>query len=361
MNETFLPVLESSPQPNHWHKWALPSHGLKVETVDAHVCGQPLRLILSGYPLPRGLTMIDKCRFSMTELDHLRGSLLLEPRGHPDMYACILTPSQRASSDFGTLFLHRSGICPMSAHGIIAVATMCIETGIVETKSPETLVRFDTPAGLIRAYAKIEDSRVSRVFFENVPSYVAVSNASVDLPGIGKVTYDIAYGGEFYAYVEARSVGVELVPERLQEITNLGIRIGEAVEKIGGYTHPSEPVLSILSGVVFTQDLPKRRDIVANARQVCVFTDGSVDRSASGTALSGRLAMLHATESVDLGQPYVVESLLGGTFTGRAVREGLTQGNHRAIIVEIEGKASITGRHCFFIDPDDPLKEGFLL
>ena len=352
---------ESIIKSSHWHQWALPSHGLKIETIDAHVCGQPLRLIVSGYPQPRGVTMIDKCRFSMEHLDHLRGSILLEPRGHPDMYACLLTPPQRVNSDFGTLFLHRSGICPMSAHGIVAVATMCIEAGMVEAKAPETLVKFDTPAGLIRAYASVEESRVRRVFFENVPSYVVVHQAEIAVPGVGIISYDLAYGGEYYVFVDAKKINLELSPERLPEITQLGMAIGHELEKVLEIKHPTQPVLSILSGVVFFQELLRRRDSVTNARQICVFTDGSVDRSPSGTALSARLAILHSRSEIDMGQPYIVEGLLGGTFTGRAVREGLTQGPHSAIIPEIEGTASITGHHCFFIDPSDSLKEGFLL
>ncbi len=348
-------------QPSHWHQWALPSHGLKIEAIDAHVGGQPLRLVLGGYPLPRGVTMIDKCRYSIEHLDHLRGSILLEPRGHPDMCACLLTPPQRVDSNFGTLFLHRSGICPMSAHGIVAVATMCVEAGLVEAKAPETLLRFDTPAGRIRAYASVEANRVRRVFFENVPSYVVAQHQQVEVPQIGPVNYDLAYGGEFYAFVEAQSLGLELVPDRIAEITQMGVAIATALAEKIKVIHPTEPLLSLLSGVVLTQEIPKRRDSVAQSRQVCVFTDGAVDRSPSGTALSGKLALMHAREEIDLGEAYVVEGLLGGTFTGRPARAGVTVGPYQAIVAEIEGRASITGHHSFFIDPEDPLREGFLL
>lgn len=305
--------------------------------------------------------MIEKCRYSMEHLDHLRGSILLEPRGHPDMYACLLTPPQRVDSDFGTLFLHRSGICPMSAHGIVAVATLCIETGMVETRAPETLVKFDTPAGLIRAYASLEENRVKRVFFENVPSYVVSQQARVQVAEIGEVTYDLAYGGEFYAFVNASQLNLDLSGEHIAEITQLGTAIALEVEKSAAIKHPTEPVLSILSGVVFTRDIPKRRDRVAHASQICVYTDGAVDRSPSGTALSARLAILFARSEVEMGEPYIVEGLLGCTLTGRPVREGIAQGPYKAIITEIEGTASITGTHCFFIDPGDALKEGFLL
>lgn len=357
----FIIVETTNLEPHHWHQWALPSHGLKIEAIDAHVCGQPLRLVLGGYPLPRGVTMIDKCRYSIKHLDHLRGSILLEPRGHPDMYACLLTPPQRVDSNFGTLFLHRSGICPMSAHGIVAAATICVEAGIVEVKAPETLLRFDTPAGRIRAYARVEENRVRRVFFENVPSYVVGQNLRALVPNIGHITYDLAYGGEFYAFVDAASVGLEITPERITDITQMGVAIAAVVEDAAKIVHHSEPLLSLLSGVVFTQELAKRRDSVAQARQVCVFTDGAVDRSPSGTALSGRLALMHARGEIDLGEAYIVEGLMGGTFTGRPARAGLAVGPYSAIVAEIEGSASITGHHSFFIDPADSLREGFLL
>jgi len=347
--------------PSHWHQWSLPSHGLKIEAIDAHVCGQPLRLIVRGYPAPRGVTMIEKCSYAMTHLDHLRGSLLLEPRGHADMYACLLTPPQRVDSDFGSLFLHRSGVCPMSAHGVIAAATLCIEAGIVSARSPETLVKFDTPAGLIRAYASIEESRVRRVYFENVPSFVVAQMQEIIVPELGRVTYDVAYGGEFYAYVDARKLNIALTPENMNEIAALGTTIASALESRCQVSHPIHPALSILSGVIFSEEIPRRRDVVANIRQVCVFTDGSLDRSPSGTALSGRLALMHARHEVDMGQPWIAEGILGGTLTGKTVREGIALGDYPAIITEIQGSAQLTGIHSFFIDPEDRLKEGFLI
>lgn len=305
--------------------------------------------------------MIDKCRHSMEHLDHLRGSLLLEPRGHADMYACLLTPPQRVDSDFGTIFLHRSGICPMSAHGIVAAATICIESGITQARSPETLIKFDTPAGLIRAYCSIEENRVRRVFFENVPSYVVARDRQVEVPGLGTVHFDLAYGGEYYAYVEAGKHGLELGPEDLNELTTHATAIASIIEPNHGIVHPGPSALNILSGIVFTETLPRRREVTAQVRQVCVFTDGSVDRSPSGTALSGRLALLHARGEIDMGAPHCAEGLLGGNFTGRIVREGLTVGPYAAILTEIEGTAHLTGYHTFLIGPDDPLKEGFLI
>ncbi len=339
----------------------MPSHGLKIETIDAHVGGQPLRLVLSGFPEPRGATMIDKCRYAAQNYDHLRGAILLEPRGHPDMYACILTPPQRHDSHFGALFMHRSGISPMSGHGIIAVATLCLEAGLVEMKAPETRLKFDTPAGMVRAYASVDDNRVRSVFFENVPSFAYALDQEVEVSGLGKVRVDIAYGGEFYAYVHASDLGLKLVPEEVHEVARLGSAICEAVEQAVPVIHPIDPVLSLLSGVVFCAPPVRRRDVKVDARQVCVFTDGAVDRSPSGTGLSGRLAIHHLRGEIDLGEPLVVEGLLGGVFTGKAAHGGLHIGPHPAIIAEIEGAASLTGSHCFFLDPEDLLKDGFLV
>lgn len=339
----------------------MPSHGLKIETVDAHVGGQPLRLVVSGFPEPRGVTMLEKCRYAAEHLNHLRGALLLEPRGHPDMYACLLTGPQRHTSHFGTLFFHRSGICPMSGHGIIATATMVIESGLVEMKAPETLLKFDTPAGLVRAYAKIEDGRVRRVFFENVPSFVYAMDRMVQVPGLGVVPVDVAYGGEFYAYVNAPQLNLALEPENLGEITRLGTLIAEAVEQQIPVQHPTEDLLGLFSGVVFVAHPARKRENQAHSRLVCVYSDGSVDRSASGTALSGRLALLQRRGETELGDPHVVEGLLGSQLTARTARDAVTVGRHTAIVAEIEGTAWITARQTFFIDPEDPLKEGFLL
>jgi trans-L-3-hydroxyproline dehydratase len=343
------------------HEWALPAHGLKVDTVDAHACGQPLRLVLSGFPEPSGATMIDKCGHLLEHCDHLRRALLLEPRGHPDMYACILTAPQRLESHFGALFLHHSGISPMSGHGIICAATLCVECGVVEARAPETLLKFDTPAGLVRAYATMEHDRVRKVFLENVPSWAAELDCPVRVDGIGVVRVDIAYGGEFFAFVDAGRMGLELSPENSSAISQAGVAVAAAVQKDCAVQHPTEPMLGLLSGVIFHGPASRRRDRRMHSRQVCVFTDGSLDRSPSGTGMSGRLAILHRRGSVAEGEAVQMEGLLGGVMSARIARTAVPFGPHDCVIVEIEGTARLTGRHSFFIDPQDELGEGFLL
>lgn len=280
-----------------------------------------------------------------------------EPRGHADMYGCLLTAPVTESADFGVLFLHNKGWSTMCGHGIIAVTKVALETGLIPMTEPETIVRIDTPAGLITATARNCDGRVESVRFRNVPSFVLDLDQTVDFPEIGRVRYDLAFGGAFYAYVQAADVGLTCAPEEFSQLIDVGMRIKRAVIADRAILHPFDEDLSFLYGTIF---IAPPLSEGADNRNVCIFAEGEVDRSPTGTGVSGRMALHHARGEVEIGEPLVIESIIGSRFTG-CVTEETTFGPHKAIIPEVEGTAHITGVHTFFIAPSDPLHDGFIL
>ena len=324
-----------------------------MTTIDAHAAGEPLRVILSAEPIP-GRTIVEKRRYARERLDRLRTSLLFEPRGHADMYGAIPTEPVTPDGDLGVLFLHNEGWSTMCGHGIIALTTVVFETGLQAWRDE---LRIDSPAGRIVARPKRAGDRVSSVAFENVPSFAYALDETVDVPGLGPVRYDLAFGGAFYVYVNAADVGLELTAERYRDLIEIGMRIKRAVMSSREARHPFEPELSFLYGTIFVG--PALGD-GANSRNVCVFAEGEVDRSPTGTGVSGRVAIEHARGRLRNGEPFVVESIIGTRFTGRALRD-TTFGSHSAVVPEIEGSAWITGRNEFWLAPDDPLAAGFIL
>jgi trans-L-3-hydroxyproline dehydratase len=222
---------------------------------------------------------------------------------------------------------------------------------------PETTIRIDTPAGLVTAHARIHDGRVTSVYFHNVPSFVVALDEQVDVPGLGPIRYDLAFGGAFYAYVKAEDVGLTCAPEEFRSLIEKGMAIKRAVMASRSIPHPFEEDLSFLYGTIFTGP---PLDCNAHSRNVCIFAEGEVDRSPTGTGVSGRLAIHHARGEIRLGEPIVIESIIGSTFKGRVV-SSTTFGPYEAIIPEVEGSAHITGRHEFLVDPLDPLRRGFIL
>lgn len=337
--------------------WKPPSHWRRITTIDAHAAGEPLRIIVTGYPELPGQTILARRRYAAEHFDYLRKILMWEPRGHADMYGCIITPPTSKEANFGVLFLHNEGYSSMCGHGIIAVAKVAVETGLVPVTRPVTIVRIDSPAGLITAYAKIGRGGVESVAFRNVPSFVLALDEIIDVPGLGEIRYDLAFGGAFYAYVQADQVGLKCKPEEFRELIDKGMAIKRAIVKSRTITHPFEQDLSFLYGTIFI-GLPIGSG--ANSRNVCIFAEGEVDRSPTGTGVSGRMAIHYARNEVAVSQPLVIESIIGSKFTGRVV-EVTTFGPYAAVIPEVEGTASITGRHEFYIDPEDPLRQGFIL
>jgi len=329
----------------------------RITTIDVHVAGEPLRVITGGFPVPPGKTILEKRRAAQEQYDHLRRALMWEPRGHPDMYGCLLLPPTTPEADLGVLFLHNEGYSTMCGHGVIGLVTVALENGILRMAEPETIVRLETPSGLVTARAFVERGRVRSVSFRNVPSFVAAVDQIVEVPGLGAVRYDLAFGGAFYAFCLAAELGVELKPGEARRLADLGQAIKAAVAASRVLVHPVEPELAFLYGTIF---VGPSQTPGADSRQVCIFADGALDRSPTGTGVSARLALLQARGELEDRQPYVVESLLSTCFSGR-ILERLTFAGVPAVIPEVEGSAYLTGRHEFLIDPEDPLRSGFLL
>jgi len=337
--------------------WRPPADWVRIRTIDAHTGGEPFRVFVDGYPDLPGETILDRRRYARDHFDHLRTALMWEPRGHADMYGCIVTPPVSEGADFGVLFTHNEGYSSMCGHGIIAMATVAVETGMVAPAPPETELGIDTPAGLVRAFARIDDGRVVGVRFHNVPSFVTALDEEIEVPGLGRVRYDLAYGGAFYAFVRADRVGLRCEPGHFRQLIDRGVSIKRAIVAEREIEHPFEEDLSFLYGVVFVG--PSEVGGV-HSRNVCVFADGEVDRSPTGTGVSARLAIHRARGEIDVDEEIVVESLIGSRFSGRVVRD-TGFGSHRAVIPEVAGQAHITGRHEFVLDPADALRHGFIL
>jgi proline racemase len=330
---------------------------LKITTVDAHTAGEPFRVITGGYPDLPGDTILARRRYARENLDPLRTALMWEPRGHADMYGCIVTPPVSPEADIGVLFMHNEGYSTMCGHGIIGITKVVLETGLLPMSAPETTIGIDTPAGLVTAHARVDEGQVTSVRFHNVPSFVLALDEKVSVPGLGEVRYDLAFGGAFYAYVQAEEVGLACTPEHFRPLIEKGIAIKQAVTASRPIPHPFEEDLSFLYGTIFIG--PPRGD-GAHSRNVCIFAEGEVDRCPTGTGVSARLAIHHVRGEIGVGESMVVESIIGTRFTGRIVRT-TSFGPHPALIPEIEGAAHITGRHEFLIDPADPLRDGFIL
>ena len=339
--------------------WAPPADWTRITTIDAHAEGEPLRVILSGLPAIPGDTILAKRRYARENLDGWRRTLMFEPRGHADMYGCILTEPVTPDGDMGVLFLHNEGFSTMCGHGIIGLVTVVFETGLRPAESDGPVLRLDTPAGRVTARAEWDAAsrRVGSVSFENVASFVYALDQFVEVEGIGRVRYDVAFGGAFYAYCNAADLGVRVTPDEFRRLIDVGMRVKRAVMASLPLHHPFEADLGFLYGTII---VGPPEGAGADSRNVCIFADGEVDRSPTGTGVSGRVALAHARGQLPIGQPFVIESLIGTRFTGRAVRE--TQyGPFPAVVPEVTGRAWITGRHEFLVAPDDPLREGFIL
>ena len=280
-----------------------------------------------------------------------------EPRGHADMYGCLVIPPASSAADFGVIFLHNEGYSTMCGHGIIAVVKVLLETGVVRMQSPVTEVRIDTPAGLVMAQARIVDGSVIGVSFRNVPSYVVELDATTVVPSLGKIRYDLAFGGAFYAVIKSADVRVGCTARHYPELIRIGMAIKKAIMETRPLTHPKDPDLAFLYGTIFVA--PSENEGV-HSRNVCVFADGQIDRSPTGTGVSARAAIHYARGDIEIGEWLEVESIIGSRFRVR-VAESCTFGGYDAVVPDVEGNAFITGRHEFLLDPSDPIGEGFLL
>jgi proline racemase len=324
--------------------------------VDSHTEGMPTRVVTGGVgPIP-GATMLERRAHFLAHMDDLRLLLMREPRGHGAMSGAILQPPTRDDADWGVLFIEVSGCLPMCGHGTIGVATVLVETGMVDVREPETVVRLDVPAGLVEARVAVEGGRARSVTLRNVPSFLHARDRSVAVDGLGDVAYDMAFGGNFYAIVDAAAVGLSVDPARSDELVEGGLAVMAAIDAADPPVHPEDPRIAGCHHVVFHE--PGRDG--AHARAATSIHPGWLDRSPCGTGTSARMAQLHARGALGLGEPFVNESVIGTRFTGRLVEEA-TVGGRPAVVPEITGRAWITGMGQYLLDAEDPFPAGFAL
>ena len=339
---------------------------MRLKTIDAHAAGEPLRLIVDGFPSPRGKTMLEKREWVRRHADALRRALMLEPRGHADMYGAVLTEPVSPGSHAGVLFMHNEGYSTMSGHGVIAVTTIALERGLLVPGGDGRTIVYDSAAGTIRARATLGEGgsgrgngaadarRVESVAFTNVPSFVLHGGLTVTIAS-RKVRADVAFGGAFYAIVDCEAVGLPIDAAHVPELRRIGMEIKDAVESAQTIVHPLEPGLKGISGTIFTGP---PNDVRADLRNVTVFADAEVDRSPCGTGTAAVMAVIDAMGLLADDRPFIHESLIGTQFKGRVASRTVV-GDYQALVPEIEGSAWITGEHTFLVDDADPLKDGF--
>ena len=342
---------------NKLKNWNPPDGWIEIQTIDSHTEGEPLRIILSGYPALKGKTLLEKRTNAHRLHDELRKTLIWEPRGHRDMYGAIIVEPDTPDADFGVIFIHNEGYSTGCGHAVIALTKVFVETGLIPMNEPETEVKMDVPSGFIKSYAKVKNGQVTGVRFENVPSFVQSLDTKIDVPGIGKINYDLAFGGAFYAFVDVAQLGLDCTSKYQNQLIETGIKIKHAIMDSVKMIHPLEPDMNFLYGTIFT-GVSKNPN--HHSRNVCIFAEGEVDRSPTGTGVSARAAILHAKDEIKLGESIIIESIIGSTFSVKVV-ETTTFGNYDAVIPEVSGNAYITGKNTFWINPEDPLKNGFIL
>lgn len=340
--------------------WRLPDPSTetmpRIRTLEAHAAGEPLRIVVDGLPAIPGDSILAKRRWARERLDDVRRTLILEPRGHRDMYGAILTEPVTPDGDLGVLFLHNEGFSTMCGHGVIALSAALRALG--RLAPGEALLRIDTPAG--RVEARVPDPGTGApvsVNFRNVPSFVLAMDRTVHVESIGEVRYDLAFGGAFYAFVDAKAMGLPLRPEAASTLARTGRALQRAIATQGRIEHPHEEDLGFLYGVIFVGEAQDPRH---HSRNVCVFGDGEVDRCPTGTGVSARAALHHARGEIALGETFTVESILGTTFNVVAEEEARV-GTHAAVVPRVEGTGFLTGRAEYRVDPLDPLGLGVLL
>ncbi len=305
--------------------------------------------------------MAEKLAYAEEQLSWVPGLLLLEPRGHKDLFGAILVPPCSPAADIGALFMDSKSYESMCGHAVIGIVTILLETGMFEVVEPETLITLDTPSGPVHAYAQIEGGRVVAVSFENVPSFVYRSDVTLKVPEVGDLVVDVVFGGLFFVFVNARQLEIELIPANAVRLADLGMRILAAANEQVAVRHPELPHIDKITDLRFYVEPGSDG---ADGRNVVIFGDHVVDRSPCGTGTCAEVALRYARGQLRQGQPFVTESIIGTRFTGQVVAEtqvGSGSEIFPAVIPRVTGRAHITGLHQFVLDAEDPFPEGFRL
>ena len=325
-------------------------------TVESHTMGEPLRCVLGGFPLVPGNSVMEKKEYVKKNLDYYRCALMLEPRGHKDMFGSIIVPPCDPKADYGVIFMHGEGYHNMCGHGTIATSTIAIETGLVEVHEPETVLYQEAPAGLVKIKARVESGVAKEISFDNVPSFLYKEGLMLDVPELGNIKVDIAFGGSFFVLVNHKYLGLDICPDNGSELVRLGMKIIETANNAIKVEHPINKEINTID---LCEIYGPAKSKEADMQNITVF-DNQIDRSPCGTGTSAKLATLFAKGQLKLNEPFVYESVINTKFEGKCVGE-TTVGEFKAIIPEITGSAYITGFGQHMIDADDPVKYGFRL
>lgn len=325
-------------------------------TIDTHTGGNPTRTVISGLPPLKGETMSEKMLYMEEHYDWIRNFLMNEPRGHGVMSGALLVDPCHPEADIGVIFIETGGYLPMCGHDTIGCCTALVEAGLIEVKEPYTNIKMDTPAGLVDVDIKVTDGKAEEVTFANVPSFL-LKTITVDVDGIGDVTCDIAYGGNFYGIIKAEDVNLSLEKENASKIIDQAIAIRNKINDTVEVVHPEFPFINGLTHMEFFSE-PDHPD--ADVKNTVVVPPGGIDRSPCGTGTSAKVALMYKREELGMDELFVHESIVGSLFKARVLEETKVK-DVDAVIPEVTGSAWIMGMHRFFYNERDPLREGFLL
>lgn len=325
-------------------------------SVDSHTEGMPTRVITGGFGVIPGATMFERRAYFLKHLDHVRALLMNEPRGHAAMSGAILQPPTRPEADYGVLFIEVSGCLPMCGHGTIGVATILVKTGMVEVTEPVTTIGLDTPAGLVVAQVHVKDSVAESVTLTNVPLFALGLNRKLEVAPWGQISYDMAFGGNFYAIVELADLGIDFDRANKEEMLSAGLAIMAAIDEQDLPVHPGNPAITGCHHVY----LAAPGSDAKHSRHAMAIYPGWFGRSPCGTGTSARMAQLHARGELALDTDFDNESFIGTHFIGRLVEEGELNGI-KTVIPTITGRAWVTGTAQYMLDPRDPFPHGFVL
>ncbi|MEZ5809858.1 MAG: proline racemase family protein [Rhizobiaceae bacterium] len=329
-----------------------------LSVVDMHTGGEPLRIVVSGYPpIPAG-TILEKRTYVRDRLDHLRRVLMYEPRGHFDMYGALLVEPDIAGADLAVLFMHNEGYSTMCGHAIIALGRYAVDRGLVAAVEPVTTVNIECPCGLVVASVEVADGKAGAVSFESVPAFLFARDVVAKLPGHGNVTCDVAYGGAFYALADCRQFGLQFGRNRVRDFVDAASALTEHLKAELPLAHPDHDDLAFLYGTILTDGKDEWSD--EPTVNVCVFADRQVDRSPTGSGVTARLAAMHARGQIGENQPRVFESIVGSRFAGSVSAAGRID-ELSTVTATVSGKAHYFGESRFIIEKDDPLAGGFLV
>ncbi len=328
-----------------------------VTTVESHTEGMPTRVVTSGVETIPGSTMFERRQYFLKNMDYIREWLMYEPRGHSAMSGAILQPPTRPDADWGVLYIEVSGCLPMCGHGTIGVATVLVEKGLVNVVEPVTTIRLDTPAGLVTVDVAVKNGKAEKVTLTNVPSFSMGLDQIVEVPGFGKITYDMAFGGNFYAIIPIERIGLEFVRANGQKILEAGLAISDAINEQNRPIHPENPEINVCHHIDF---IAPGSDGPMHWKNAMAIHPGWFDRSPCGTGTSARLAQMVARGLFTDDDVLMNESWIGSRFEGR-VLEHTTVGGLPAIVPTITGRAWVMGEATWTLDPEDPFPQGFLL